>query len=50
MSTLGLTPEELLEEVKNYLSQSRLLFSRMRLEDVTIDDNFKIRPFKKDEA
>lgn len=50
LSTLGLTPEELLEEVKDYINQDSLLYSRMRLEDVTIVDYSKIRPLKKDEA
>ncbi len=50
MSAFGLTPEELLEEVKNYLSKSSLLYGRLRREDVTKGDDYQTRPLGNDEA
>ena len=49
-STFGLTPEELLQEVKNYIGKKTLPYSTMKLDDIAIDHYHHIRSLEKDEA
>ena len=49
-STFGLTPEELLQEVKRYISKDTLPYSTMKLNDIIIDHHHHIRSLKTDEA
>ncbi len=49
-STFGLTPEELLQEVKNYIAKETLPYSTMKLDDIAIDHYHHIRSLEKDEA
>ena len=50
LSTFGLTPEELLQEVKGYISKATLPYSTMKLDDIAIDHHHHIRALKENEA
>lgn len=50
LSTFGLTPEQLLQEVKGYVEKDTLPYSTMKIEDITIDHHHHIRSLKEDEA
>ncbi len=50
LSAFGLTPGELLQEVKRYLAQKQLQYSLMWLKDISIDDHYQSRPLKIDQA
>lgn len=49
LSTFGLTPEELLQEVKSYVAKGTLPYSTMKLDDIAIDHHH-IRALKENEA
>ena len=49
-STFDLTTEELLQEVKSYITQTTLPYSTMKLDDIAIDHRHQIRSLKEDEA
>ncbi|MCB1935190.1 MAG: DUF1570 domain-containing protein [Nitrosomonas sp.] len=49
-AAFGLTPEELLHEVKNYIASKNLPYSRLRIDTIAIDDHHHIRSLKADEA
>ena len=50
LSTFGLTPEELLQEVKGYIAKETLPYSTMKLDDIAIDHHHHIRALKENEA
>lgn len=50
LSVFGLTPEELLQEVKGYVAKETLPYSTMKLDDTAVDYYHHTRPLKEDEA
>ncbi|MBP6058425.1 MAG: DUF1570 domain-containing protein [Nitrosomonas sp.] len=50
LSTFGMTPEELLREVRSYISKETLPYSTMKLDDIAIDHHHHTRSLKEDEA
>jgi len=50
LSTFGLTPEELLQEVKGYVAKDALPYSTMKLDEIDIEHRHHIRSLKENEA
>lgn len=50
LSTFGLTPEELLQEVKRYVSKDTLPYSTMKIEAAAINTPYHVRSLKENEA
>lgn len=49
-SVFELTPEELLQEVKDYVAQKTLRYSTLELDNIAIDYHHRTRSLKEDEA
>ncbi len=49
-STFGLTPEELLQKVKDYIGRETLPYSTMKLDDIATMQSHHIRSLEQDEA
>ncbi len=49
-STFGLTPEKLLQKVKNYIGSETLPYSTMKLDDIATVHSHQIRSLEKNEA
>ena len=50
LTIFGLTPDQLLQEVKNYVSKDALPYSTMKIEEIAIDTPYHVRSLKEDEA
>lgn len=50
LSIFGLTPEELLKEVKGYIAKETLPYSTMRLDNIAVDYQYHPRSLKENEA
>lgn len=50
LSSFGMTPEKLLQEVKGYVEKDTLPYSTMKIEDMALDHHYHIRSLKEGEA
>ena len=50
LSSFGMTPEKLLQEVKDYVEKDALPYSTMKIEDIALDHHYHIRSLKEGES
>ena len=50
LSSFGITPKKLLQEVKDYVGKDSIPYGNMELEDIALDHHYPIRSLKEGEA
>lgn len=50
LSSFGMTPKKLLQEVKDYVEKDSIPYGTMKIEDIALDNHYPIRSLKEGEA